>query len=231
MPGCWQDYPFCRKLCNTRLVVLPPLSLPARAQGLESSGAAPSPWHRVQWESRPRDELFSGPGLKTEWDAPSLSSCLCPISLGLLWGDLGRCPELLGDTPPAASATWAASGVGGRVGSAANSPGSRAASLSPGSSCPASSAQGKGGNLRDQKSVPGLTSLSRMHSPCPVSPSCHSGGCQPLLCPCVCPERKWLKRPDFLTVMLEGKVTCRSDWREGDPQNCFARHVLVSGKS
>lgn len=22
-------------------------------------------------------------------DAPSLSSCLCPISLGLLWGDLG----------------------------------------------------------------------------------------------------------------------------------------------
>lgn len=47
----------------------------------------------------------------------------------------------------------------------------------------------------------------------------------------VCPGGKWLKCPDFLTVMMEGKVTCRSDWREGDLQNCFARHVLVLGKS
>lgn len=67
------------------------------------------------------------------------------------------------------------------------------------------------------------------HAATPVgaSPCCAPRGALPY----VCPGRKWLKCPDFLSVMLEGKVTRRSDWREGDLQNCFARHVLVSGKS
>lgn len=63
----------------------------------------------------------------------------------------------------------------------------------------------------------------------------HSGVCQPLLCPTgclpVCPGRKGLTCPDFLSAVLEGKVTCRREWREGDLQNCFARHVLGVGKA
>lgn len=68
-----------------------------------------------------------------------------------------------------------------------------------------------------------------------LSPRCHSG-CQPLVCHTRClilclPGRKGLKCPDFPSVVLEGKMTCRSDWREGDLQNCFARHILMSGES
>lgn len=63
----------------------------------------------------------------------------------------------------------------------------------------------------------------------------HCGVCQPLLCPTgclpVCPGRKGLTCPDFLSAVLEGKVTCRREWREGDLQNCFARHVLGVGKA
>lgn len=154
-----------------------------------------------------------------------LSSCLCPISLGLLWGDLGRyqCSDLScwrtthlhGALVPGQAVLPGQPPCSRMGGSAANSLGRFTALPQFPQAPPVPLAA-----LRGRAEICPQISHDRtgIHVLCPhaATPGGASPCCAPLgALPSVCPGRKWLKCPDFLSAMLEGKVTCRSDWREG----------------